>query len=97
MNKIKVLSCTFFISLNKKLSNFLNAYQYDRIITNFGNNFTYNKDDYYFSKEDEKLIDFLLIHRQIDRNSSIRGNTILKLINKVPTKEITITTEQLFF
>ena len=81
--------------LNKKMSSFIDAYQNNALEAYFGKEFTYNKEDYYFSKEDEKLIDFLQSNRQVNWDYALTERTLLRLINEVPNKEITITTEKL--
>lgn len=82
-------------SLNKKMSSFLETYQFGNTETHFGKEFTYKKEDYYFTKEDEKLIDFLQSNRQVNWDYALTERTLLRLINEVPNKEITITTEKL--
>lgn len=81
--------------LNKKMSSFIDAYQNNALETYFGKEFTYKKEDYYFSKEDEKLIDFLQSNRQVNWDYALTERTLLRLINEVPNKEITITTQKL--
>jgi len=47
-------------SLNNKLNRFLSTYDNQDEIIEFGKSFTYDPDEYFFSKEDEAIIDYLM-------------------------------------
>ena len=87
-----------------KMYNFNNKFHkfyevYDGIINeyNFGKEFTYSKDEYYFSSEDKKIIDFLrIIKIQNDDNYYRRNqlvisdNDISEFLELIKNKSFTI-------
>lgn len=81
--------------LNKKITSFIDAYQYSEYSTYFGKEFEYNNEDYYFSKEDESIIDFMISNRQINWNYTFQEKDFIRLLKEIPDKQITITTKKL--
>lgn len=63
-------------SLNNKLHKFYDVYEdvYEELI--FGKNFIYNKDNYYFNEEDEKLIDFIRMIMIKNENDYYRSDIL---------------------
>lgn len=51
---------TKLYSLNNKLSQFISAYINKNLTVDFGKNFTYDPNSHYLSKQDEKIINFLV-------------------------------------
>lgn len=65
-------------SLNNKLSKFYDVYEdvYDELV--FGKNFVYNKENYYFNEDDEKIIKFLRMI-MIDNEHDYYGSNLLRI------------------
>lgn len=83
---------TKLYSLNNKVSQFFKVYDDKSEELKFGKDLTYNKNDYYFSANNEKILDFLKMIRVTNENSyhyrytpfALYGNNIdrfLKLLD----------------
>ncbi len=80
-------------NLNNKLSRFLEAYDENGEFA-FGKNFVYKSGEYYFSREDEELIEFLKDYKEASLNNNFnfmrlsnkRFASLLKILKNKPFK-----------
>lgn len=85
-------------NLNNKIRNFLNVYEGNEKEIEFGKELTYNKEDYYFSEENEKLIEFIKMIKVINESNyyyrrtplAITGNNIEKFFKVIKGKTFQI-------